>query len=76
MFEDPIVDRIRRDSERLAARFDFDLQRLGEGYQACQLSRGAVLLDRCLPEPGVKPRSTNPRTASRPKNRLPPVFFA
>lgn len=46
LYNDPIVEEIRRRAEKLAARFDFDLQRLGAYLQQRERESGAQLVDR------------------------------
>jgi hypothetical protein len=46
LYRDPIVEEIRRRAEKLAARFDFDLERLGEYLRQREQESGAQLVDR------------------------------
>jgi hypothetical protein len=49
MWDDPIVAEVRRARERLAARFDFDVEAIFAGIQNRQAARGRRLVSRMRP---------------------------
>lgn len=67
LYKDPIVEEIRRRSAKLAARFDFDIERLGEYLRQRELESGARLVDRSsLTREGAKPTAAA-RSVRSPK---------
>lgn len=46
MWDDPIVEETRRIRDKLAARFDYDVQALGAYYQSRQMAEHRVVVKR------------------------------
>jgi hypothetical protein len=58
MWNDPIVEETRRVAYEIAARFNYDVVRLGRHFQSQQAKEGRVVLRR--PAKKVEPQSGEP----------------